>query len=144
MNRKFRVQNIAPPRVAGKRRPRRVRETTKALFRSAILDAGEEVFASSGFYGAKVQDIAARAGVAVGTIYNHFGQKEDVLLALLKQRMAEIEKVLVPAPDDPAGFEAKLVAVVERLLAYNSRHVAFFSGAAEHGPPGHAASAAKR
>src|SRR5262249_35063633 len=87
---------------------------------------------------------AARAGVAVGTIYNHFGQKEDVLLALLKQRMAEIEKVLVPAPDDPAGFEAKLVAVVERLLAYNSRHVALFSVAVEDGLLGDATSAAKR
>ena len=85
MNRKSRIENIAPARVAGKRRTRRVRETTKALFRKAILDAGEEVFASAGFYGAKVQDIAARAGVAVGTIYNHFGQKEDVLIALLRR-----------------------------------------------------------
>lgn len=144
MNRKSRIEVIAPPRVAGKRRARRVRETTKAMFRTAILDAAEEVFASSGFYGAKVHDIAARAGVAVGTIYNHFGQKEDVLLALLRQRMAETEKVLAPAPDDPAGFEAKLIAVVERLLAYTSRHVAFFSVAVEHGLLGDATSAAKR
>jgi len=143
MNRKSRIENIAPARVAGKRRTRRVRETAKAMFRSAILDAGEEVFASSGFYGAKVQDIAARAGVAVGTIYNHFGQKEDVLLALLRQRMAETEKVLAPMPDDPAEWEVKLARVVERLLAYTSRHVAFFSVAVEHGLLGDATSAAK-
>ena len=144
MNRKSRIEVIAPRRAAGKRRQRRVRDTTKALFRTAILDAAEEVFASSGFYGAKVQDVAARAGVAVGTIYNHFGQKEDVLLALLKQRMAETEKLLAPAPEDPSAFEPKLVAVVERLLSYTTQHAAFFSVAVEHGLLGDATSAARR
>ena len=91
-----------------------------------------------------MQDIAARAGLAVGTIYNHFGQKEDVLVALLRERMAETEKIFAPLPDDPAGFEAKLAAVVERLIAYTSQHVAFFSVAVEHGVLGDATSAAKR
>src|SRR5262249_11395598 len=66
--------------------PRR-REEARALFRNAILEAAEEVFAERGFHGARIQDIAARARLAVGTVYNHFGQKEDVLRALLEEHI---------------------------------------------------------
>ena len=63
-----------------------VRSEAKALFRNAILDAAEIVFAERGFHEARIQDIAARARIAVGTVYNHFETKEDVLAA---QRVRE-------------------------------------------------------
>ena len=58
---------------------RTVREEAKQLFRNAILEAAEIVFSERGFHAARIQDIAARARIAVGTVYNHFEQKEDVL-----------------------------------------------------------------
>jgi AcrR family transcriptional regulator len=103
------------------------------MFRGAILDAAEQAFASSGFHGAHVQEIARRAGVAVGTIYNHFGQKEDVLLALLDQRIVEVLEVLAPAKGDPTDFAAKLAARIERVLAFRERHAAFFGLATDLG-----------
>ena len=72
--------NLAPDRL-----PRR-RDEARALFRNAILDAAEAVFAERGFHGARIQDVAARARIAVGTVYNHFAQKDDVLAALLEER----------------------------------------------------------
>jgi len=63
------------------------RHRARTMFREAILEAAEEELAASGFHGARIQDIAKRAGVAVGTFYNHFETKEDVLLALLDFRM---------------------------------------------------------
>ena len=72
--------NLAPDR------PPRRRDEARALFRNAILDAAEAVFAERGFHGARIQDIAERARIAVGTVYNHFADKDEVLSALLDDR----------------------------------------------------------
>ena len=79
--------------------PRR-RDEARALFRNAILDSAEAVFAHKGFHGARLQDIAARARIAVGTVYNHFEDKDAVLAALLEERSEEMLARFRPAPGD--------------------------------------------
>ncbi len=111
----------------------RTRDEARALFRNAILDAAEAIFAESGFHGARIQDIAARARIAVGTVYNHFAQKEDLLAALLEERSEELFGRLGPRPDDPGAFRARLEVRVGRMLAYVAQHRAFFAIANEHG-----------
>lgn len=119
--------NLAPARL-----PRR-REEARALFRNAILDAAEIVFAERGFHGARIQDIAERARIAVGTVYNHFSQKDDVLSALLEERTEGLLAQVRAGGDDPEGFRARLEARVARMLAYVREHRAFFAIANEHG-----------
>lgn len=51
--------------------------------RSRILDAAVEVFAEHGYAGAKMQDIAARAGVVPSVLYDHFGSKRELHITLL-------------------------------------------------------------
>lgn len=51
--------------------------------RRQILAAAAEAFAEKGFHRTKVRDVADRAGLAEGTIYNYFGGKDDLLLGLL-------------------------------------------------------------
>lgn len=58
--------------------------------RQRILDAALKVFAQRGFYNAKVSEIAKRAGVADGTIYLYFANKDDVLIQLFEDRMEYI------------------------------------------------------
>jgi AcrR family transcriptional regulator len=118
--------------MRSERLPRR-RDEARALFRNAILDAAEVVFAEKGFHGARIQDIAARARTAVGTVYNHFEQKDDVLHALLEERTEELLVQLRARPDDPKGFRARLQARVARMLDYVERHRPFFAIASEHG-----------
>src|SRR5260370_13176553 len=113
--------------------PRR-RDEARALFRNAILDAAEAVFAERGFHGARIQDIAARARIAVGTVYNHFAQKDDVLSALLEERTEELLEQLRARDDDPRDFRGHLEARVARLLGYVEQHRAFFALANEHAP----------
>ncbi len=132
----------APVRRSPPRRPARPRDTARALFRDAILVAAEAVFAEHGFHGARIQDIALRAGIAVGTVYNHFEQKEDVLRALLDERTEALLAQLEVLPGDPQGFEAKLTARVARLLAYIDHHRGFFALAMDHGLLGARTSAA--
>jgi AcrR family transcriptional regulator len=60
--------------------------------RIRILDAAVEVFAESGYAGAKMQDIAARAGVVPSVLYDHFGSKRELHITLLElhaQQMRE-------------------------------------------------------
>jgi AcrR family transcriptional regulator len=53
--------------------------------RSDLLEAAREVFAEQGYTCAKVTDIAARAGLSVGSIYHHFGGKSELYLALWRR-----------------------------------------------------------
>jgi AcrR family transcriptional regulator len=109
------------------------RDEARALFRNAILEAAEAVFAERGFHRARIQDVAARARIAVGTVYNHFEQKEDVLRALLEERTEGFISQLDAHADDPRAFEARLRARIDRVLHYVETHRAFFTVAADHG-----------
>jgi len=58
--------------------------------RAAILKAAVKVFARSGFYTSKVSDVAQEAGVADGTIYVYFKNKDDLLISLFEDKMVDI------------------------------------------------------
>lgn len=58
--------------------------------RQRILDAALKVFAERGFYNAKVSEVARAAGVADGTIYLYFENKDDLLIQLFEDRMEYI------------------------------------------------------
>jgi TetR/AcrR family transcriptional regulator, fatty acid metabolism regulator protein len=57
--------------------------------RQRILQAAVKVFARKGYHRAKVSEIARRADVADGTIYLYFRSKEDILVSLFDEVMAE-------------------------------------------------------
>lgn len=57
-----------------------------------IIDAAIKVFAQKGFYTANVADVAKEAGVADGTIYLYFKNKDDLLISLFETKMEEILK----------------------------------------------------
>lgn len=61
------------------------RERLAAERRTRILEAAARIFAERGFHRTTTKDIAEVADVAEGTIYNYFGTKDDLLLALLDQ-----------------------------------------------------------
>lgn len=50
---------------------------------AAILEAGFEIFAENGFARARLDDVAARAGVAKGTLYLYFDNKEELFKAVV-------------------------------------------------------------
>ncbi len=57
--------------------------------RATILRAAGKVFARRGYFNSKVADIAREAGVADGTVYLYFKNKDDVLISLVDQLMDE-------------------------------------------------------
>jgi AcrR family transcriptional regulator len=88
-----------------------------AVRRQHILDAATRVFAAKGFDRATIRDVARRAGVADGTIYNYFPNKTALLLGIL-DRLNETaqrrEQLGAAAGADPEAF---LHAYIRHRLA---------------------------
>jgi TetR/AcrR family transcriptional regulator, fatty acid metabolism regulator protein len=57
--------------------------------RDAILRAATDVFAEHGYFSAQVADVARAAGVAAGTVYLYFRNKDDVLVSIFERTMRE-------------------------------------------------------
>jgi AcrR family transcriptional regulator len=86
------------------------RERRAAARRNQILDAAAEVFAEKGFARATTKEIADRADVSEGTIYNYFQAKEDLLIGIVG-RLAESQALaLVIKPE-----------MIEQALAMSPR-----------------------
>src|SRR5258708_12749526 len=58
--------------------------------RARIIDAAVETFAEHGFAEAKMQDIAARAGVVPSVLYDHFGSKLELHITVLEQHAKQL------------------------------------------------------
>jgi TetR/AcrR family fatty acid metabolism transcriptional regulator len=84
--------------------------------RERILRAAIKVFARKGFYATRVSEIAKAAGVADGTIYLYFENKDDVLVSIFEDRITKLLEVLRREIDAGDGFEDKLRRVVELQL----------------------------
>ncbi|WP_436735676.1 TetR/AcrR family transcriptional regulator [Streptomyces sp. BBFR102] len=66
--------------------PPRKRYAKSAAIRQRVVDACIEAFGQSGFYGATMKDIAARAGMSHTGLLHHFPTKESLLVAVLQYR----------------------------------------------------------
>jgi AcrR family transcriptional regulator len=85
--------------------------------RDLILAAAARVFARSGFHPTPVEAVAREAGVAVGTIYNYFGGKDELLAEIFRVEHARRQKYL-------ASVLAEPVSATERLIKGLRAHVA--------------------
>jgi TetR/AcrR family fatty acid metabolism transcriptional regulator len=74
------------PKASGLSAPVRGTVTDK---REAILRAAISVFANKGFFNSKVADVAKAAGVADGTVYLYFKNKDDILHSIFDRAMEE-------------------------------------------------------
>lgn len=92
---------------------------------TAILDAGERLFLERGYRATTVEQLAAEADVALGSLYGHFGGKEGVYAALI-DRALELDRSYCDE-----GWTSGS-SPVERLVGLSEGYMRF---AREH--PGH-------
>ncbi|HEU4581805.1 MAG TPA: helix-turn-helix domain-containing protein [Polyangiaceae bacterium] len=104
-----------------------LRERFRQESAQEILTAAESVFIQQGLAGASMSQIAERAGVAVGTLYNRFKDREALLQALIAQRRAELLTELESAARQlaPLGLRERLTGVVHSLLLQTEQHRPF-------------------
>ncbi|WP_243291274.1 TetR/AcrR family transcriptional regulator [Bacillus sp. FJAT-47783] len=82
-----------------------------------IIDAAVVIIAENGYHAAQVSKIAKQAGVADGTIYLYFKNKEDILISLFKEKMGlHVEKILHKLEGKQTASE-KLYTLVENHFA---------------------------
>jgi AcrR family transcriptional regulator len=85
--------------------------------RASILSAARDVFREKGYADARMSDIAARAGIAVGSIYLHFKTKEALVVAICDEMNQDVLKWLAPCLNQPDAVDA-MEAAVRAGLAY--------------------------
>jgi AcrR family transcriptional regulator len=100
------------------RRQRRI-----ARRRARILAAAAQVFAQQGYAGATTREIAEAADLAEGTLYNYFGNKREILLAIAR----ESETPMVEALQELGGLEGReaMVALFEKALDISEAQLPF-------------------
>jgi AcrR family transcriptional regulator len=99
---------------------RPLRERLRTETARAISEAAEQVFARRGVRDARMEEIAARAGVSVGTVYNHFEDRETLLRELIERRRQALAKKLDRALEESRGepFEAQLRSFTATVLEH--------------------------
>ena len=95
------------------------RTAKAAARRDAILDAALDEISARGFAAARLDDVAKRAGVAKGTIYLYFADKESLFQELIRTKMVPVVGSLELA----FGTELPLRAVVEQAIEIFVREV---------------------
>lgn len=86
--------------------------TPRDARRDSILASAIHVFAEHGFFGARIRDIAAGAGIAEGTIYLYFGGKDDLLLTAFRETVGAFCETARGELARPAPFAEKLTRFV--------------------------------
>ena len=116
-----------PARTAATRGSARSEATKLRLFGAAM-----ELIGQRGTDGVTVDEIAAAAGVAKGTVYYNFGSKNELVEQLLRYGMGLLMERLVPgqandggAPPPSSAPLAEVRGQVERALAFIAEYPAF-------------------
>src|SRR6478609_10265027 len=92
-----RTPKIASPKVEPTK-PASNRAERAAERRSAIIEAAMDEFIARGFAATRLDDVAKRAGVAKGTIYLHFKDKEALFQELVRTALVPLIGNLVTVP----------------------------------------------
>ena len=87
-----------------------------------ILDAATKVFAQRGFFQSKVSEIAKEAGVADGTIYLYFKNKDDLLISIFEVKMQEVISRFRDAMVDADDARSRLRLLIKMHLAEFQAH----------------------
>jgi AcrR family transcriptional regulator len=103
------------------------RERQKQEREARILSAARRLFDRHGYVNTSMEEVAARAGLAVGTLYNYFSSKDQLLLAISRidtERLLRIgERILADPPDDPVEAIAALTEVMVQGITAGERRL---------------------
>lgn len=105
-----------------------LRERQKADRERRILKAAVTQFRADGYRSVRIEDLAARAEVSVGTVYNYYQTKGDILIATVAMEVEEVlEAGAKVVADPPRGVEAALLALIfgyyDHSLEYLSKEM---------------------
>ncbi|QRO00848.1 TetR/AcrR family transcriptional regulator [Archangium violaceum] len=117
------------PRSEPRSKPHPLRERMKEEARVAILEAAEQVIAEQGLSATRMEDIATRVGVSVGSLYNYFEDRQRLLQALLDAQVQQLMAVLDAELERSRGapYRMRLHGLLRAILEHTQKHFRFLS-----------------
>lgn len=94
--------------------------------RETLLRAGESVFSERGYHAGSVAEICQRAGLANGTFYRYFGNKEEIFAALVERLQTAIRKKIEDAARGSYCRRDALICAYRDVLAFAERESALY------------------
>jgi AcrR family transcriptional regulator len=91
-----------------------------AQTRAALLEAARDVLVTRGYHGARVDDIAAAAGLSHGAFYRYFDNKEQVVRLLAMRALQAVSAALAAIPDVAGDGPSASGALRQWLRRYNA------------------------
>jgi AcrR family transcriptional regulator len=113
-----------PNLLAGQDLPPEPRQKRSAEKRERLKAAGRALFGEKGYENTSIDEIAARAKLAVGGFYQHFRSKRQLLLALMDELLEKLSQL-----NFRAGGDTDVRAIVHELLARAFAHDLRYLGA---------------
>jgi Transcriptional regulator len=92
--------------------PQTLKERQRIERENLILQEAENAFLEKGFYETSMDEIAARVGIAKGTVYLHFPCKEDLVVALFTRSMQQSLGRIAEISQTQQDAESKLKAII--------------------------------
>lgn len=89
----------------------RTQEERRAETRALLLDAAADLFARKGFHATSADAVAAAADRTTGALYDHFGGKSGLLVALLERWVEQTVLDLTSSIEDEADLDGRLAAM---------------------------------
>jgi TetR/AcrR family fatty acid metabolism transcriptional regulator len=102
----------------------KLRDLSKASKRKGIFKAAQKLFAQRPYHDVLLEEVAAAAKVAKGTLYLYFKNKEQLYLALMRENLEPLPGELKQAVGDSPDSWSALGAIIRRLLEFADRHPA--------------------
>lgn len=93
--------------------PRSLKEKQRQEREALILQAAEEVLLEKGYHETSIDEIAARVGIAKGTVYLHFPSKEDLVVAIFEREMQQLLLYIDSTMDSPLASRERIEAIFD-------------------------------
>jgi TetR/AcrR family transcriptional regulator, fatty acid metabolism regulator protein len=95
--------------------PRSLKEKQRQEREALILQAAEEVLMEKGYHDTSIDEIAARVGIAKGTVYLHFPGKEDLVVAIFERDMQQLLQYIDSTMDSTLTARGKIEAIFDLM-----------------------------
>jgi TetR/AcrR family transcriptional regulator, fatty acid metabolism regulator protein len=93
--------------------PHSLKEKQRQERETLILKAAEDVLMEKGYHETSIDEIAARVGIAKGTVYLHFPSKEDLVVAIFERDMQQLLQSIDSTMDSALSAREKIEAIFD-------------------------------
>ncbi len=102
------------------------KEREKAQRRQEIINIAENLFIVKGYDGVTMEEVAKQAGIAIGTLYLYFKNKDSLFYAVVQRRIVELKHLLEEAANKGSNGAERLYATDEVSLEFSKKYPGIF------------------